>query len=72
MAIKCTVKFSEERCIGCGLCIGVCPRKILVIDGLKMNKKGQPMASVTNTALCIGCGSCNMICPESAIELIKE
>lgn len=72
MAIKCNVKFSEDLCIGCGLCVRACPRKILVIDGLKTNKQGHHIAVVTDTEQCIGCGSCNMICPEGAIDLIKE
>lgn len=72
MAIKCTVIISEDRCIGCGLCVRACPRKILVIDVLRTNKQGQHIASVTETEQCIGCGSCNMICPEGAVSLIKE
>ena len=72
MAIKCNVELSEEFCIGCGLCVSVCPRKILVINNNKINKKGYPIIGVTNTTKCIGCGSCTMICPNSVIKIIKK
>jgi len=72
MAIKCNVEFREEFCVGCGLCISVCPRKIFAISDNKINDKGCHIAGVTDTAKCIGCGSCTMICPENVIKIIKK
>ncbi|MBK5246733.1 MAG: 4Fe-4S binding protein [Peptostreptococcaceae bacterium] len=72
MAIKCNVEFREEFCVGCGLCVSVCPRKILVISDNKMNNMGCHVAVVIDTTKCIGCGSCTMICPESVIKIIKK
>ena len=72
MAIKCNVEFTEALCIGCGLCVTVCPRKILAISDHKVNDKGCHIAGVTYTAKCIGCGSCTMICPENVIKIIKK
>lgn len=71
MAILSKVEFAEERCIGCGLCVSVCPRKILAISD-KVNSNGFRIASVTDTTKCIGCGSCTMICPENVIKIIKK
>jgi len=70
MTIKCNIELSEDLCIGCGLCVAACPRKILVINDNKLNKKGSHYVSVIDTTKCIGCGSCTMICPNSVIKLI--
>ena len=34
------VTFREERCKGCGLCIEVCPTKIIVENQDRINAKG--------------------------------
>lgn len=72
MTIKCNVELSEELCIGCGLCVSACPRKILAIYDDKVNKNGNHIVGITDTTKCIGCGSCTMICPNSVIKLIKK
>ncbi len=71
MSIKCNVEFREELCVGCGLCVSVCPRKILEISNNKVNASGCLIAYVIDTSKCIGCGSCTMICPENVIKIIK-
>lgn len=63
--------FNEEICKGCGLCVTVCPKKIVAIDSGKLNKKGYNPAGVTDSEKCIGCAFCAMICPDCAIE-VKE
>ena len=72
MSLECNVEFTEDLCIGCGLCVYVCPRKILIISDNKVNSKGCHIANVTDTTKCIGCGSCTMICPKSVIKIIKK
>lgn len=71
MALKSNVEFTEELCIGCGLCVSVCPRKILEISD-KVNSKGFYVACVIDSTKCIGCGSCTMICPENVIKITKK
>ena len=42
------VTFNTDFCKGCGLCVEVCPRKILVISRDKINKKGHNPAEITD------------------------
>ena len=51
----------ENLCIGCGLCISICPYKAISKD-----EKG--IAKV-NDVLCKGCGTCAASCPERAITM---
>lgn len=72
MSIQCKVEFDENLCIGCGLCVPVCPRKIIALSGQRKDQKGVPVAQVIQTGKCIGCGSCTMICPKNAILITKK
>jgi nitroreductase/NAD-dependent dihydropyrimidine dehydrogenase PreA subunit len=56
---KYNVEINKMRCIACGNCVGVCPAKVLRIDGGK--------AYCQFPARCIACGHCAAICPEDAI-----
>ncbi len=63
------VKFNEEKCKGCELCISVCPVKIINLHRSRINSKGYHPASVSEINLCIGCGNCAMICPDGVISV---
>ncbi len=65
------VTIDIERCKGCKLCTGVCPKKIVVMDDKIFNSKGFHPASVTDMDECIGCAFCAIICPDCAIEVEK-
>ncbi len=56
-------------CKGCGLCIGACPKTILVLDEEHLNAKGYPPAVLTDEVACIGCAACAVMCPECAITV---
>lgn len=66
-----SVIFREERCKGCGLCVSVCPKKILQLDKVRLNSKGYHPASCIDTSLCIGCTFCAVQCPDSVITVEK-
>jgi heterodisulfide reductase subunit A len=51
----------ENQCIGCGLCISICP-----YSAISKDEKG--LAKV-NEVLCKGCGTCAASCPERAITM---
>lgn len=50
---------NKKKCIGCGLCINICP-----VDAISI-KDG--VASIDQEK-CIHCGKCLHICPTNAIE----
>lgn len=69
MAIHLT--FRQDRCKGCGLCVSVCPKHILSLDG-GTNVKGYHPVTCTDQAACIGCASCAKMCPDSIITIEKD
>lgn len=62
---------NENVCKGCGLCINVCPKKIIVLAKGRLNAKGYTPAEVTDMSVCIGCAMCGIMCPDSAITVEK-
>jgi 2-oxoglutarate ferredoxin oxidoreductase subunit delta len=62
--------FREERCKGCGLCIEICPKKILTFAN-HLNSSGYNTVSSKDQAQCIGCAMCARTCPDVVIEVYK-
>ena len=65
------VTFNTDFCKGCGLCVEVCPRKILVISRDKINKKGHNPAEITDQSKCIACAFCATMYPDCVITVEK-
>ena len=65
------VTFNSDRCKGCELCTTVCPKHIVVMDKVTINRKGYHPATVSDMEHCIGCASCAKICPDSIITVEK-
>ncbi|MBN2795737.1 MAG: 4Fe-4S binding protein [Clostridia bacterium] len=55
-----TLKFNQEKCIGCKKCLEVCPHQVFILK----NK-----IEMAHKALCIECGACQMNCPVDAISV---
>lgn len=60
MMIK--IKIDEDACVGCALCVDVCPTDVFEFD----EEKCIPV--VKREEECFGCFSCSEICPAEAIE----
>jgi len=65
------VKFKEDACKGCRLCMSVCPKKILKIDETKVNPKGYHPVTCTDLNQCTGCTFCAVMCPDLIIEVYR-
>ncbi|MGB4139561.1 MAG: 4Fe-4S binding protein [Saccharofermentanales bacterium] len=66
------VTFRQDRCKGCGLCVSVCPKKIIFLDESITNRKGYHPAAVKDMDQCIGCAGCARMCPDSIITVERE
>ena len=56
-----TLRVDRQRCVGCGLCVLVCPHRIfgLAAEGLE----------VRDPDLCMECGACARNCPVQALAV---
>ncbi len=65
------VTFNQDLCKGCGLCVGACPKKIVLLRESVINAKGYHPAGVDNIDECIGCAFCATMCPDCVITVEK-
>lgn len=61
--------FKTDNCKGCGLCVDVCPKKVLALANDKINKRGHHPAEAVNPDACVGCASCALMCPDCIIKV---
>jgi len=54
---------SKNRCVGCGICVDVCPNDCISIE--------NAIAAIDRGG-CINCGTCSENCPQDAIREIKK
>ncbi len=56
-----TLQLDRDKCIGCGMCVIVCPHAVFLQDNGKVD--------ITERDLCMECGACSMNCPTEAIKV---
>lgn len=52
------MQINEEKCVGCGTCIGCCPMQAIIYENGK--------AKIDKNK-CANCGTCMSVCPMQAI-----
>ena len=57
------VEVDEEKCVGCGECMEICPVDVYEIQ----DEKSVPV----NGEECLGCESCVEVCEEEAITVTE-
>lgn len=56
-----TLKLETQKCIGCSMCLDVCPHEVFSMENGK--------ATIVDRNSCMECGACVKNCPVSALEV---
>jgi ferredoxin len=56
-----TLTLFTAKCTGCGICVDVCPREVIIM------REGK--ASIISRDNCIECGACSKNCPFKALTV---
>lgn len=56
-----TLTLDSEKCVGCGMCVSVCPHSVLEIH--------EGKAEIADLNACMECGACLKNCAFSAISV---
>ncbi len=56
-----TLVCDKDKCIGCGLCVTICPHRIFKLENGK--------AVIQDLDACMECGACALNCPTRAISV---
>jgi formate hydrogenlyase subunit 6/NADH:ubiquinone oxidoreductase subunit I len=62
------LKFDQEKCIGCKICMRDCPSDAIDIQKVA-EKKFKAILALDK---CIYCGQCTDSCPKDALEMTKD
>ena len=63
---------TEMNCIKCGICVDVCPQRLMPLEFVRYNQSNDIQSLKSYGLLdCIECGACEYVCP-SSVPLIEN
>ena len=65
--MRARVSWNIEKCVGCSLCVKICPSNAIKLEGRKREAE-----IIYKIGFCIFCGECVDICPTKAIYTTKD
>jgi 2-oxoglutarate ferredoxin oxidoreductase subunit delta len=63
------LEIATDRCKGCELCIGVCPKDVLALDLEVVNRLVHHPVRLLDAAGCTSCAFCARICPDAVFTV---
>jgi len=69
-AKKYSLTLDKTRCVGCGICVKVCPREAIELKKFPKTEggKAKPPSIDIDESKCQYCGICNALCPFGALD----
>jgi len=68
-----TLRLDQEKCVGCGICVTVCPHAVLrpVDGGRKIggSLEAGRKVEIGDRDACMECGACSRNCPVKAVTV---
>lgn len=61
-----------ERCIGCGICMRICPTGCIELIEVEDEQHGKMRRPQMNIGRCMMCGYCAEYCPKNAMIVTPE
>jgi 2-oxoglutarate ferredoxin oxidoreductase subunit delta len=65
------VYIKQDSCKGCGICIALCPVKILEFSK-NLNSRGVSYPEVIDQESCTECFNCMIYCPDMAVVVVRD
>jgi ferredoxin len=60
-----TLHYEAALCIGCGVCLDVCPHGVFDLD----SRSETRVVRLVRPAACMECGACQKNCPVGALQV---
>jgi NADH-quinone oxidoreductase subunit I len=61
-----------DRCIGCGICMRICPTRCIELVEIEVPEKGKVKRPQVNIGRCMMCGYCAEYCPKNAMIVTPD